>query len=249
MGGSWQQFLQHLSGPQYLWMGAMVLAGAAMQGIGGLGYAMFCAPLAAIFFPELIPGPLLAVGAPLALLAYLRERDALNGKVAAATLAGRVLGTGAAAGLLVWFSADALSILFAVLILAAVLLSTVGWRVEPTAVNLSIAGIASGIMGTITSAGGPPFAIAMQHLAPPTMRATLGVVFCVGTLVSLAALSWVGRMGVMHWLYVLVLIPWMLAGFFLSTRLGRHVSRPAIRKWLLGTACVSALVILGRLWA
>ena len=105
----WASFGDQLSAGRYLAMGLMVLAGAAMQGVGGLGYAMFCAPLAAIFFPELVPGPLLAVGAPLALLAYLRERDALNGHVAAATLAGRVIGTFAATGLLVYFSACALS--------------------------------------------------------------------------------------------------------------------------------------------
>ena len=123
---AWASFPDPLSAGRYLAMGLMVLTGAAMQGVGGLGYAMFCAPLAAIFFPELVPGPLLAVGAPLALLSYLRERDALNGHVAAATLAGRVIGTFAATGLLVYFSASALSILFAVLILIAVTLSTIG---------------------------------------------------------------------------------------------------------------------------
>ena len=69
MTSAWAGFAEHLSTGRYLAMGLMVLAGAAMQGVGGLGYAMFCAPLAAIFFPELVPGPLLAVGAPLALLA------------------------------------------------------------------------------------------------------------------------------------------------------------------------------------
>lgn len=248
MMSAWASFAEPLSAGRYLAMGLMVLAGAAMQGVGGLGYAMFCAPLAAIFFPELVPGPLLAVGAPLALLAYLREREALNGKVAAATLVGRVIGTFAATGLLVLVSANALSILFAVLILLAVTLSTVGWRVQPTTTNLSIAGVASGIMGTITAAGGPPFAIAMQHLAPPTMRSTLGVVFFAGTIVSIAALAWVGKMGMQEWLYFVVLLPWMLVGFFASNRLARHVSKAAIRQWLLGTAAVSACIILLKVW-
>ncbi len=248
MNDAFNLLANHLDGASYLWMGAMVLAGAAMQGVGGLGYAMFCAPLSAIFFPELTPGPLLAVGAPLALLAYLRERDALNGRVAIATLTGRVLGTIAATGLLLCFSASALSILFALLILIAVLMSTVGWRIQPTATNLSIAGVASGIMGTITAAGGPPFAIAMQHLPPPTMRSTLGVVFFVGTIISLIALTWVGKMGQLQWLYVIALTPWMLVGFGLSTYLGQHISKDTIRHWLLGTAFVSALFILVKEW-
>lgn len=246
MQAAWSLFIAELSWLEYLGMGLMVLTGAAMQGIGGLGYAMFCAPLAAIFFPALVPGPLLAIGTPLALLAYLRERDALNGRIAMATLVGRVIGTVAATGLLVLFSSAALSMLFALLILTAVLLSTMGWRVEPTVRNLSLAGVASGIMGTITAAGGPPFAIAMQHLSPPSMRSTLGVVFFAGTIVSIAALSWVGRMGSREWLYCVVLVPWVFVGFLASSGLARRISRHAIRQWLLGTALASACVILAK---
>ena len=63
MMGAWASFAEHLSAGRYLTMGLMVLAGAAMQGVGGLGYAMFCAPLAAIFFPELVPVALPAAAA------------------------------------------------------------------------------------------------------------------------------------------------------------------------------------------
>lgn len=246
MDAAWGQFIAGFSWLEYLCMGLMVLIGAAMQGIGGVGYAMFCAPLAAIFFPALVPGPLLAVGTPLAMLAYLREREALSGRVAAATLVGRIIGTGAAAALLVFFSASMLSVLFAALILIAVLLSSIGWRVEPSTCNLSIAGVASGIMGTITAAGGPPFAIAMQHLPPPTMRSTLGVVFFAGTIVSLVALAWIGRMGPQEWLYCVVLVPWMLVGFLISTSFAQRISKALVRQWLLGTASISALVILAK---
>lgn len=239
--GAW---LDTLSLATYLCMGLMVLVGAAMQGVGGLGYAMLCAPLAALYFPQLVPGPLLAVGAPLALLAYVRERRALNVRVAAAALAGRVVGTAAAAVLLSLVDADGLAIFFALLILSGVALSLVGWKVAPSVSNLSVAGLFSGVMGTITAAGGPPFAIAMQQLPPATLRSTLGMVFFIGTLVSLAALTWVGRMGGAQWFYSLALLPWMLAGFSISTALARNVSRDRIRHWLLGTALVSSLVIL-----
>ena len=240
----WSAWLQTLTLPAYLGMGLMVLVGAAMQGIGGLGYAMFCAPLAALYFPQLVPGPLLAVGAPLALLAYLRERQALDVRVAAAALSGRVLGTALAAAILHWFDGDGLAVFFALSILAAVALSFGGWKVAPTPGNLSVAGLFSGVMGTITSAGGPPFAIAMQQLPPARIRATLGVVFFAGTLVSLIALTWVGRMGAAQWFYSLALMPWMMAGFGASSALAPHVSRQRIRQGLLGTALVSALVIL-----
>ena len=40
----------------------------------------------------------------------------------------------------------------------------------------------------------------------------------------------------------------MLAGFFASNILARHISKTAIRQWLLGTAAVSACVILLKVW-
>jgi uncharacterized membrane protein YfcA len=204
------QLAQELSWTLYLGMGFMVAAGAWLQGIGGLGYAMFCAPIAALLFPILVPGPLLAVGAPLALLAYLRERPAMDWRVAGSTLAGRVVGTVLAAGFLAYFSTRAMSLMFAIMILSGVALSLTGWRVRPSVSNLAVAGVASGLMGTITSAGGPPYAVAMQSLRPATIRATLGVVFFIGTLVSLSALSWAGRMSVAQWGISVALLPWMV---------------------------------------
>lgn len=237
---------QPLSLVTYVAMGVMVLLGAAMQGVGGLGYAMFCAPLAAIFFPQLVPGPLLAVGAPLALLAYLRERQSVDFSVASAALLGRILGTAMAAALMLYVPADTMALFFAALIVVAVVLSCAGWKVRPTTANLSLAGLLSGVMGTITSAGGPPFAIAMQQLAPSVVRATLGVVFFAGTIVSLGALAWTGQMQATHWIYSALLMPWMLGGFACSSFLARHVTRQQIRLFLLGTALVSACIIFYR---
>ncbi|GAB1575339.1 sulfite exporter TauE/SafE family protein [Bordetella petrii] len=243
---SLMQFGPDLSWPAYLGMGVMVAAGAWLQGIGGLGYAMFCAPIAALLFPVLVPGPLLAIGGPLALLAYLRERPAMDWRVAGATVAGRVAGTMLAAVFLVWFSARTLSLLFALLILAGVALSLIGWRARPSLPNLAAAGVASGLMGTITAAGGPPYAVAMQSLRPATVRATLGMVFLVGTVVSLAALSWAGRMNAAQWWISAALLPWMCAGFWLSTPMARRFSQQKIRRYLLAVATLGAAGVLAR---
>ena len=54
-------------------MSAIVFIAALMQGISGLGFAMVSAPVAVLFFPELVPGPLLVLGAGLALLGVMRE--------------------------------------------------------------------------------------------------------------------------------------------------------------------------------
>lgn len=149
-----------LSAPDYLWMGALVLAGACLQGVGGIGFAMLCAPLGAIFFPELVPGPLLAMGCCLSLMGALREREAIVWPVAGFALVGRAVGGAAAVLTIAWLAPGPLAVLFSLSILVAVALSLLGWRLLPVARNVVIAGTLSGFMGTITSAGAPPFALA-----------------------------------------------------------------------------------------
>lgn len=228
----------------YAGMGGMVFAGACLQGMGGLGFAMFCAPVAALLFPELVPGPVLALGCPLALLAGVREFRSIDWPAAGAALTGRAAGTALAAACLAVLSVATLSLLFAGLILAAVVLSLVGWRVAPTAKNTAVAGVASGLMGTITSAGAPPFAIAMQHLPPARLRATLGCVFFAGSALSLATLAAVGRLEPSHLWLSLLLMPWMLGGFVASGSLQRYFAPHSLRPLLLGLATFGALGIL-----
>lgn len=247
MAGHWNSLWPAgLDAAHYAGMALMVLIGACLQGVGGLGFAMFCAPLAALWFPELVPGPLIALACPLSLMAALREHAAIDWQAAGTGLAGRVLGTAGAALCLALLSAETLSLLFALLILLAVALSLRGWKVAASPRNVALAGVASGVMGTITSAGAPPFAIAMQHLRADRLRATLGCIFFAGSAVSLATLAAVGRMGLRELQLALLLGPWMLAGFGASGWLGRLLQHRSPRPLLLGLAAFGALGILAQ---
>jgi hypothetical protein len=101
-------------------------------------------------------------------------------------------------------------------------------------------------MGTITSAGAPPFAIAMQHLQADRLRATLGCIFFAGSAVSMATLALVGRMGLRELQLALLLAPWMLGGFAASGRLGQLLHHRSPRPLLLGLAAFGALGILAQ---
>jgi uncharacterized membrane protein YfcA len=234
---------------RYAAMGVMVLAGACLQGAGGLGFAMLCAPVAALLFPELVPGPLLALACPLAVMAMVREYTEIDWTAAAWSLAGRAAGTLVAAGCLAVLPANTLSVLFALLILAAVALSLRGWTVTPTRTSNTLAGIASGVMGTITSAGAPPLAIAMQSMPAARLRATLGCVFFLGSAISLAALGAVGRMHTDGFVLALLLTPWMVVGFAASGLLARRLSHRGLRHFLLGLASLGAIAVLAQTWA
>ncbi len=233
-----------LDAGRYAAMSALVFGGACLQGVGGLGFSMFCAPVALLLFPELVPGPILALGCPLALLAGLREFRAIEWGTAGYTLAGRALGAALATAVLQVLSGPTLSVLFAVLILAGVALSVRGWVVSTTPSASAAAGVASGLMGTITSAGAPPLAIAMQNLPPAPLRATLGCVFFAGSVMSLVALAVAGKTDAHQLLIGVLLLPWMVAGFFASGPLARRMSRDGVRKVLLSLATLSAFAIL-----
>jgi hypothetical protein len=233
-----------LDGLRYFEMGIVVLAGACLQGVGGLGFAMFCAPIAALMFPELVPAPILVLGCPLAALAALREREAIQWGVAAFALAGRLAGAVLAAFVVRILPAQHASILFAVLILTAVALSLKGWHVATTRASSTVAGVASGLMGTITSAGAPPLAIVMQHLSPAPLRATLGCIFFIGSVMSLVALASVGRAGSADVVLGLFLLPWLVAGFGASGPIARRMSRAAMRNFLLALSAFGAVAVL-----
>lgn len=235
-----------LDAGRYAAMGAIVLGGACLQGVGGLGFAMFCAPVALLLFPELVPAPLLALSCPLSALAALREFESIRWSTAGYALAGRVAGSLIAAAVLSLLSAQTLSVVFALLILTGVGLSLRGWQVQATPVASGTAGFASGLMGTITSAGAPPLAIAMQHLPAPALRATIGCIFFAGSVISLAALAAVGKATTDHLMLGLLLTPWMVAGFAVSGPLARRLSRRGLRAFLLATAALGALAVLAQ---
>jgi uncharacterized membrane protein YfcA len=161
-------------------------------------------------------------------------------------MGGRIAGTLVAGATLSMLPIGLFSIVFALLILAAVAFSFAGWRVAPSLPNLAVAGLASGLMGTITSSGASPFAIVMQHVAPARMRATLGCVFFAGALLSLAMLAAVGMFGLDQFWLGVFLVPPMAFGFAASSPLARLFSRDALRVLILAIAGLGALGVLAR---
>ena len=247
VSGTWPAALDlHPDMARLLGMGAMVMVAAALQGVGGVGFAMVLAPVAALWWPDLVPGPLLALGCVLSALTALRERAAIEWPVVGAALAGRVAGSALAGVALALLSTAALSVAFAVSILVGVALSIAGWRIAPTRSALAVAGVASGLMGTITSAGAPPFAIVMQHASPARVRANLGVVLGVGAAVSLVVLALAGRFGLPQLALGVALAPFMVAGFAGSGLLRERLPRAAVRWLLLGLSAAGAVVVLVR---
>ena len=228
----------------YAAMAVVVFGAAVAQGVGGVGFAMFAAPVAAMFFPQLAPGPLLTLGGFISLLTALRERAAIDWPAVSYALAGRALGTLIAIYAMARFAPQALGVLFACMILIAVALSAAGLRFTATPGRVSGAGVASGIMGTMTSVGAPPIAIVLQHAAPPRLRATLGMVLFLGSIFSLAMLALAKRYTGYHVGLALSLAPFLLAGFAVSNRLRTLMPARAVRAVVLAVCALGAVGVL-----
>jgi len=224
---------------------AVLITGSAfLQGVGGVGFTMFVAPIALMVFPELVPGPLLTLGGLVTFLTAVREQRHIMWPATKLAIVGRVLGTAVAILILSYLSLMFLNIVFASLILIAVALSISGLKIAPSRTNLGIAGMFSGLMGTLTSVGAPPLAIALQHSAPANIRATIGSILALGSMVSIIGLVLANKYGVVELVLTALLIPFMFFGFWLSNHARGFVSGPTLRKALLLFCTLSALSLI-----
>jgi uncharacterized membrane protein YfcA len=230
----------------YAAIGVLVLIGAVLQGVGGIGFAMFAAPVAVLVAPVMVPGPLLLLGGLVSVMAAQREPKAIDWVLARRCIGGRVAGAALAVAVMLVLPPRPLAVTFAVMLLVAVGLSLAGWRFEPNRPNAWIAGVLSGLMGTITSVGAPPLGLLTQRLPPATIRATIGCVIALGAAASLVLLSASGLFGVPQLVLGLALFPWVWVGFKASGPLARRIPAQQMRRLLLALVAGSALVVLGK---
>lgn len=182
----------------------------------------------------------------LTLFVARREWSAVDFVALRYIVGGRFVGTIIAAALLARLSGAGFDLLFGVLVLVAVGLCLVRGGYERSPRNLSIAGVASGLMGTLSSIGGPPVVLVYQGADPPRFRATLGVHLIVGASLSLLAVWAVGRFGVTELKLAGLLIPAALSGFWLSRFAVGLVQVDHIRTAVLVLSTLSALLVLSR---
>ena len=116
-------------------------------------------------------------------------------------------------------SSDIFAIIFALTLIVAVLLSTFArWAsfFSPSVTKLTTASIVSGLMGTITSIGGPPIAIIYRLEPPVTARSHLNFLISTGALMSLIALGVSGFIGRLHIEAIILFMLPVVAGVYFS---------------------------------
>jgi uncharacterized membrane protein YfcA len=232
--------------PVLLLATSAVLTGSLVQGTTGLGLGMVAAPVLLMIDPRLVPGPLLVLALLLSTLIAAREWRSIDRRGLSIALIGRLLGSVVAGITISRLPLYAYDLIFGILVLGAVLLSATGWHVLPTARNLLTAGFASGYMGTLTSIGAPPMALAYQHGTPASIRSTMSVYFVVGSIFSIGVLASLGRFRVEQAVAGALLMPAVIAGFGLSRLLVAHMNRRVTRYAILWLSGTSAMILIAK---
>ncbi|WP_237569103.1 sulfite exporter TauE/SafE family protein [Mycolicibacterium lacusdiani] len=220
-----------------------ILFASCLQASIGFGMGMLAAPVVALVDPSLIPGTLIMLASLVTLMVVIRERTAIDVRGTGWALVGRVPGTVAGALLLAAMPERALALAIAGVVLAGVLVTSMGWAPTPRRRNLVLAGATSGVLGTATSIGGPPMALVWQRSTGAELRGTMSGFFLIGSVLSIGMLSLTGSIDGDTWRWFAFLVPATVVGCALSRWANRLLNAQRQRWTAIVVSAVGAGVL------
>jgi uncharacterized membrane protein YfcA len=226
--------------------GVVVAVGAVVQGAVGFGLALVASPLLAVIDPALVPAPLLLASGAHAVLTLVRERGESDWRGVAWANAGRLPGIVLGVLAVALLPPRAFLILVVATVLVCALLSTLRRRLRPTPPALLAAGLLSGVSGTAAAIDGPPVALLYQDREGARVRTTMAAYFTVGCVLSVGGLLIAGRVGLAELGAAALLVPFVVAGFLLSSPARRLLDRGGTRPAVLAVSIGGALVLMAK---
>jgi uncharacterized membrane protein YfcA len=224
----------------------VVLLGATMQGLVGLGLNLVSAPIITLAAPSLMPEVPLFLAVVLPFFTLARSHEGIDWSGLGWVLSARIPGVALGVLFLALFSDRAVAIAVALMVLLAVLISVAPVEVPVRRGTISVAGLLSGLAGTATSIGGPPVALLYQHRSPQEIRSTLAVLFTVGAGMSLVGIWLSGHLDTHALPLALLLTPCLVVGAWAGGRLQPVLADRHVRYAVLAICATSALVLLVR---
>lgn len=229
---------------------AAVFCGTIVQRLSGQAYGMIAAPVVALVAPQHLPAAVILLGILVGAGAISMDMSAVNWREAGPGMVGRAFGAFAGAAIALALTDTAgFGVVVALLVLTAVALSVSGLRIAIRPVTLAVAGLAAGIMGTITAIGAPPMAILYAREEAKRSRAMQNLFFMWGMVWSIGALTLAGLVRWGDLVLVAHLIPVALAALLISRPAARMLEGRSLRPIALSLATIAALVILARSFA
>jgi len=224
----------------------VLLAGAFVQGVVGLGIGLFTAPVVSLLEPQLMPGYLLLLALLMPLVTLRHERRGVHWQGLAWSLPLRVPGTVVGVWLVAVLADRWIGLAVGVMVLVAVAASTRTVEVPINRGTLGVAGFVSGVTGTATSIGGPPIALLYQSWPASRVRPTMAVYFLVGAALSLVGLAITGELTREEAVLAVASVPVLVLGDLLARRWRDRLAGPAFRRAVLVACSVSAAVLVLR---
>lgn len=216
--------------PLSTWVGcALVLAlGAFVQRATGFGLAIIGAPLLLMIEPRLVPVVLVLFGFTVSLMMVRTYWHEVRLGAMGMALVGRLPGNALGLWLLIAAPMVVLEKLIAAIVLFAVLVTLCRIRLPVNRLSLFVAGVLSGIFGTVAAIGGPPMVLLMHGFAPDRLRGNLAAFFIITSMLTLATLALAGQVRGWHMGVALSLLPAVLLGNRLADRVAHRIDK----QWL-----------------
>ncbi len=224
-----------------------VFIGAITQSAIGIGFGIpGCVIL--LFDASLIPTSIVLMGTFVAFSnAFLSFKQIIK-KDLIYSLTGRVVGTLIAAPIImITVGTKYFMFIFGFMLLFIVPLSFFKWNIQASIKNVSIAGLFSGFLGTLTGVGGPPMGIVYQNSNSSRVVPTLNMFFGFGALFSVIVLWNIGLLNMIIAIKCLLLSPSVAIGIMLGRQKFVKDFVDIKFKTLISIICIlSALLVLGQ---
>jgi len=223
----------------------LIVIGAITQSAVGIGFGIPACFLI-ILEPTMVPSCIVLMGTFLAFSnAFLSFKDIIKDDLIY-SFSGRVVGTFISVPLIsLTIGTKSYLIIFGLLLLITVFLSAKKWSIAATKKNVTIAGLCSGFMGTLTGVGGPPMAIVYQNSDSKNVVATLNMFFGIGALFSVLVLTYMDLINFREIMRCLLLAPGIIAGIILGRqKIVKDYVSINLKKLILIICFISAIIVL-----
>lgn len=224
----------------------IAFGGGVAQGFLGFGYSVLTIPLLRLIHPLLAPFPQVLVGLVLAAGGAWREREHLEWHGVGTILIGRVPGAAIGAWIVGVVTARTLDLVTAGVVLGGVVLMTSNLHIHQTGWTRLTVGAVSGFSGTASAMSGPPLALFYNSHGRSEARASLGLIFSVGAVISMVALIWSGVFSREHLLIGLALLVPTGLGFRTTRGWIQRADEAVLRGAVLAVSALAGLALLAR---
>lgn len=221
-----------------------LMTGAFVQRVTGFGLAVVGAPILLMLEPRLVPVLLVMFGLMVSLMMVGQYRHEVRITVIGMALVGRIPGTLLGTWLLLVAPLAIMETAIALIVLSAVAVSLFRFSLPVNRVTLFLAGVLSGIFGTISAIGGPPIALLMHRLPPDSVRGNLAAFFICSASMTLIALTLAGQVRLWHLGMALTFLPSILLGNALARAIAHRIDRRVLQYSSLGISTLAALGLL-----